>query len=169
MIFTRAIREGEWGWGWGGNKWLLGFSHVWFLSPGAASSTPVHSHRKSDSSECDAPCRVNQTCWLDSLQQRKQNVAGGDRQDQELRGSRERNFSGKEWRMLSTLLVMKSMWTCWMRRDSKRIRAHQSFSLIFKKKKVQQKHGRGYKQQVEAGYNSIKYYTTNFQVVCTAD
>ena len=37
------------------------------------------------------------------------------------------------------------------------------------KKKVQQKHGRGYKQQVEAGYNSIKYYTTNFQVVCTAD
>lgn len=38
-----------------------------------------------------------------------------------------------------------------------------------KKKKVEQKHGCGYKQQVEAGYNSIKYYTTNFQVVCTAD
>lgn len=74
MIFTRAIIEGD--------RRVRGkmASEVGeeknqpCLIPSIAGwsfFTLFHSHRKSYSSECDTPGRLNQTCWLDSFAAKK--------------------------------------------------------------------------------------------------
>jgi len=65
-------------------------------------SHTFHSHRKPDSSECGAPCRADQTSWLDSFQQRKQNLSSSNPPDRE--AAREEREEKKKKALHSLLL-----------------------------------------------------------------
>lgn len=129
MIFTCAIREGEWG-----GRWLLrlGKRKISCLIPLAVFFTLFHSHRESDSSEREFS-RVYRTYWFDSSEQRKLKMCP---QDWEMRIWNPEQLGRKEDEKCSLLSSYKINVNVPSVEEVKNIETRQSSAQRVKKKNM---------------------------------